>query len=547
VAFWLILSDSQDDLDSASFPVDVMPLADLGVPDVEGMAVRFSAAELDVAIRPFVFQVLFDRHPGASILYLDASVLVASRFEELFTLLEAGAECVLTPAITEPSEHEAYDDLQILNAGVYDLTMCCLVDRPAVRRAVWWWARRLVAMSLQDPLTGAPLDQRWVDLLPAFIEGTRILRHPGYDLAPWNLHQRRLARADGRWSVNGQPVRYVALGGTAAADDAAALRPGGFLGSRNVGPEADLVADLVDELTRGAGLPGGDSTPHLPVMAWRSREPYEAWVRESASIRAERQAVELADVSRHDPFELAGQCIVCGTERSFITSGSYSSHVLADGRTVPNWREHLVCDGCGFNNRQRASYHLLRQEVRPSPDSRIYLTEFVTGYLSLLRRDFPSATGSEYLGPGYGAGQVVDGVPHEDLQALSFADGSLDIILSFDVLEHVPDEVKAFSEMARCLRPGGRLLMTAPTRIDHDANAIRAVMSASGEVTHLMEPEYHGNPIDPAGGSLCYRYFGWQVLGQLRDAGFRDARMLTYWSRRFRYYGDPQLAILAER
>lgn len=176
-----------------------------------------------------------------------------------------------------------------------------------------------------------------------------------------------------------------------------------------------------------------------------------------------------------------------------------------------------------------------------------HLTEFVTGYPALLARRFPLTTGSEYLGPEHGPGQLVAGVPHEDLQALSFEDGSLDVILSLDVIEHVPDERMAFSEMARCLRPGGTLLVTAPTRIDHDDNAIRAVMSASGEVTHILEPEYHGNPIDPEAGSLCYRYFGWQVLSQLKEAGFRDAQLLTYWSRRFRYYGDPQLAILALR
>ena len=574
VPFWLALSDSPDNLDTASFPVGVLSLAELGIPDIEGMTARFSVAELDAAVRPFVFQALFDRYPGASILYLDASVVVASRFDELLEFLAAGVDCVLTPAISEPSDHEVFDDQEILAGGAYDAAFCCLADRPAVRRMVWWWARRMVAMSLVDPNTGASLHQRWMDLFPAFIEGTRILRHPGYNVAAWNLHQRRLSRMDGRWSVNDEPLRYVYAEGTAVSDEVAALRPRGLLGARNVGPEADLAADLSGEVMRrdlhrgdgspsshsgrsglppkaGAVIPSGPPdrivVPFLPVMAWRSRERYEAWAGRSQAILEERHACELADASRLDSFELAGECVICGTERSFVTSGSYTSLVLPGGRTLPNWREHLVCRGCGFNNRQRASYHLLLQEVRPSHQSRYYLTEFVTGYPALLARRFPLTTGSEYLGPEHGPGQLVAGVPHEDLQALSFEDGSLDVILSLDVIEHVPDERMAFSEMARCLRPGGTLLVTAPTRIDHDDNAIRAVMSASGEVTHILEPEYHGNPIDPEAGSLCYRYFGWQVLSQLKEAGFRDAQLLTYWSRRFRYYGDPQLAILALR
>ncbi len=89
--------------------------------------------------------------------------------------------------------------------------------------------------------------------------------------------------------------------------------------------------------------------------------------------------------------------------------------------------------------------------------------------------------------------------------------------------------------------------MTAPTDIARSDNLVRAFMSSSGKVTHLMEPEYHGNPMDPKGGSLCYRWYGWQVLDQLREAGFSSAAIMTYWSERFRYFGDPQIAILATR
>jgi SAM-dependent methyltransferase len=175
------------------------------------------------------------------------------------------------------------------------------------------------------------------------------------------------------------------------------------------------------------------------------------------------------------------------------------------------------------------------------------LTEYVTPVFQRFVDQFPEACGSEYLGPGYQPGEVVDGVPHEDLQALSFADEAFDVILSFDVLEHVPDETEAFAEMARCLRPGGTLLMTAPTQIHQYDNEVRAILSPTGELTHLKEPEYHGNPVDEEGGSLCYRYYGWQVLDQLRSAGFSDAVIMTYWSERFMYLGEPQMAVLATR
>src|SRR5262245_31626356 len=46
--------------------------------------------------------------------------------------------------------------------------------------------------------------------------------------------------------------------------------------------------------------------------------------------------------------------------------------------------------------------------------------------------------------------------------AIPVEDGSFDVVLCTEVLEHVPDPGRAVLEMARILRPGGTLLLTAP-------------------------------------------------------------------------------------
>jgi len=49
-----------------------------------------------------------------------------------------------------------------------------------------------------------------------------------------------------------------------------------------------------------------------------------------------------------------------------------------------------------------------------------------------------------------------------DITAIPAADESFDIILCTEVLEHVPEPILALGEMARLLRVGGRLLLSAP-------------------------------------------------------------------------------------
>ena len=48
---------------------------------------------------------------------------------------------------------------------------------------------------------------------------------------------------------------------------------------------------------------------------------------------------------------------------------------------------------------------------------------------------------------------------------IPFKDNSFDIIVSSEVIEHVPDPYKAIQELFRVLKPGGTLVLTTPNRI----------------------------------------------------------------------------------
>jgi SAM-dependent methyltransferase len=63
---------------------------------------------------------------------------------------------------------------------------------------------------------------------------------------------------------------------------------------------------------------------------------------------------------------------------------------------------------------------------------------------------------------GLGDVQVLHGSADE----LPFPDGSADVVLCLEVLEHIPEDLrgKSVSEMARVLAPGGRLILTVPHR-----------------------------------------------------------------------------------
>lgn len=88
-------------------------------------------------------------------------------------------------------------------------------------------------------------------------------------------------------------------------------------------------------------------------------------------------------------------------------------------------------------------------------------------YVERLRAFTPLAFGLEYeLERALEAGARLDPalVVCAAGEDLPFADGSFDLVLSNEVIEHVADDRAALAEMARVLRPGGRMVIFCPNR-----------------------------------------------------------------------------------
>ena len=119
-----------------------------------------------------------------------------------------------------------------------------------------------------------------------------------------------------------------------------------------------------------------------------------------------------------------------------------------------------------------------------------------------------------------GGSTRADGAVCEDITALTLGDESLDLIVSSDVLEHVPSLDKAFSETARALRPGGAHLFTVPPR----AKTKKRAEVIDGKIHHIETPEYHRDPLSPQG-ILTFWDVGFD-LPQIISSGALDIRIV---------------------
>lgn len=222
--------------------------------------------------------------------------------------------------------------------------------------------------------------------------------------------------------------------------------------------------------------------------------------------------------------ETTGYCRACGRTTRLATGPD-----PAPGEWK-NLLEGMLCS-CGLNGRMRLCLQVVEEEILDMHIKSAAILERVTPLFPHIAQRLPGIVGCEFVGPAGRPGSVhdINGaiVRHENFMALSFADASLDLLLHFDVLEHVPDARVALQHAFRVLRRGGKTVFSCPFYHNLPHNLVRAVLEG-GEIRHLMEPCYHGNPMSGQG-SLVYIHPTWDIMELLVDIGFADVRIgLSY-------------------
>lgn len=211
-----------------------------------------------------------------------------------------------------------------------------------------------------------------------------------------------------------------------------------------------------------------------------------------------------------------GVCTVCGAETEFtLKKAGFSLRETA-------------CGACGATRRNRdlAAGILKTHGLDPCGSLAGQLSGLSRLAIFEAQADGPVHRVLKRL-PGYLAAEFLDGVPlgsnHasgvrcEDLERLTFADGSFDLVITQDVFEHVVRPAEAFREIARILKPGGCHIFTVPL---HDGRKTVSRVRMDGDrKEHVLPPVYHGDPLRSSG-SLVVTDFGDDLPALLAPLGF---------------------------
>lgn len=257
-SFTLFLADDIDERFSVeALGFDVVEMSRLDCPNLYDMAARYTVMELNTAIKPFCFQYLFTHRKALSAIYLDPDIYIVSELLDLVEVLhKKSVDIVLTPHSTSPlDDGKNPDDHQLMRAGAYNLGFCAVKNTRNSRNFLDWWSRNLEAHCIVDVANGIFVDQKFCDLVPSYFENVLIFRHPGYNVAYWNLLGREFSSTpDGAISVNRKPLRFFHFSGIVPGDESIFSKHQDRYTPKSLGAAKSLFAEYHRELRGHATL-----------------------------------------------------------------------------------------------------------------------------------------------------------------------------------------------------------------------------------------------------------------------------------------------------
>ncbi|MDD4959399.1 MAG: glycosyltransferase [Gallionella sp.] len=196
-----------------------LELGQLGLPEGDNFLFQYNVLELNTAVKPWALAHLLERG-YQKVIYIDPDIVLYRPLVEVMALLAAGASLVLTPHLLAPvTDGLNPNELDIRRAGTYNLGFCALSHGPEARAMLSWWQGKLERHCVIAHDQGIFVDQSWVDLVPGLFDRVAVLRHPGYNVAYWNLAQRPVTAPEsdeaeaGQLRVAGEPLTFFHYSG----------------------------------------------------------------------------------------------------------------------------------------------------------------------------------------------------------------------------------------------------------------------------------------------------------------------------------------------
>lgn len=197
-----LIDEKSEQINYNQFNINILPIAQIES-DILDLALKYNIVELNTAVKPHYFLHFIEKFNAKVVFYLDPDIYVYQNFKPLEEYLQVD-DILLTPHILKPIPIDGKTPFEndFLNFGLYNLGFIALKVNDNTINMLNWWKKRTYQYGYHNLAKGLFVDQLWINLVPILFGKCKIIDHPGYNIGPWNLHERFLSIKNDSYFVN---------------------------------------------------------------------------------------------------------------------------------------------------------------------------------------------------------------------------------------------------------------------------------------------------------------------------------------------------------
>lgn len=210
-------------------------------------------------------------------------------------------------------------------------------------------------------------------------------------------------------------------------------------------------------------------------------------------------------------------CVICGgnsfTHNKVLWDGLVAEWEISDSeREYIDRQQGSICNGCGCNFRSI----VLAKTIMKHWSYEGVFQKFAPKFGKLRVLEINGASGlTNWL--AMMPGRQLAEYPEIDMQRMPYSNGSFDMVVHSDTLEHIENPLQALKECRRILCPGGLLAFTIPIVVG------RMSRSRQG-----LSKSYHGFPGNGSDDYMVHTEYGADMWQQVLEAGFDSVKIETF-------------------
>jgi hypothetical protein len=176
-------------------------IEDVGFADLYELAFKYDITEFSTSLKPRLTLKLLEQFK--KVIFLDPDICLYHSVTPILNDLDYH-DIVVTPHYTIPHSKKLLDsDLGMMRFGSFNLGFYAVKKSEQGAYFLNWWDDRCRRFCYFETQFGLSTDQKWVSIAPCFFENLYISFNLGYNVAFWNLQERKLSKdPKGNYLIN---------------------------------------------------------------------------------------------------------------------------------------------------------------------------------------------------------------------------------------------------------------------------------------------------------------------------------------------------------